>query len=73
MTRITLILEGFWKDHKDTYDEHMLSHIKLHSLTTYHVLLAEYEEFILEFYALELTMGFQQLLGHLPSSNQTKI
>ena len=37
---------------------HMMSHIKLCSLTTYHIILAEFRELPIELYALKLTMGF---------------
>ena len=47
---------------------HMVSHIKLHSLTTYHILLAKFGELPIELNALKLTMGFQQWLAHLVSS-----
>lgn len=46
----------------------MMSHIKVHSLTTYHISLAEFGKPVIEIYALELTMVFEQRLAHLPSS-----
>ena len=39
---------------------HMMSHIKVYSSTTYHILLAEFREPPIELNALKLTMGFQQ-------------
>ena len=47
---------------------HMMSHVKVWSWTTYHMLLAEFGELPLELYALKLTTGFQQQLAHPPSS-----
>ena len=44
---------------------HMISHVKLHSLTTYNNLLAELPN---ELYTLKLLMSFQEQLAHLPSS-----
>jgi hypothetical protein len=38
------------------------------STTTYHILLAKFEEFPIELYALKLTMGFQQWLAYLSPS-----
>ena len=46
----------------------MMSHIKIHYTITYHILLVEFGELPMELYALELTIGFQQWLAHLPSS-----
>ena len=45
---------------------HMMSHIKVSSWTTYHILLAEFGEVPMESYALKLIMSFQQWLAHLP-------
>ena len=42
--------------------------LKLHSSTTYHILLAVLGELPMELYALKPTIGFQQWLAHLPSS-----
>jgi hypothetical protein len=39
---------------------HMMSHGKVRSSTTYHILLAEFEEFPIELHALKLNMSFQQ-------------
>jgi hypothetical protein len=47
---------------------HMVSHIKVHSSTTYHILLARSGELPNELNALKLTMGFQQRLAHLAPS-----
>ena len=51
---------------------HMMSHVKVHSSTTYHILLAKFREFSIEIYiilyTLKLTMGFQQQLIHLSPS-----
>jgi hypothetical protein len=44
----------------------MMSHIKVHSLTTYHILLAG--ELHMELYALNAIYRFQQWFAHLPSS-----
>ena len=43
----------------------ILSHVKVCSLTTYHIRLAEFGELLIELYALELTMGIQQWLAHM--------
>jgi hypothetical protein len=45
----------------------MTSHVKVCSLTTYHIMLVEFGELPMELYALRLTMSFQQCLAHLPS------
>ena len=47
---------------------HMMSHVKVRSLTTYHILLAEFGELRMELFAPKLTMSFQEWLAHLPSS-----
>lgn len=36
----------------------LMSHVKVRSLTTYHILLAEFGERPIQLYALKLTMGF---------------
>ena len=46
---------------------HLMSHVKVCSLTTSHILLAEFGQPPIELNALELSMGFQRLV-HLPSS-----
>ena len=35
----------------------MMSHVKVYSLTTYHVLLAKFGEFTIDLHALKLTIG----------------
>ena len=47
---------------------HMMSHVKVRSSTTYHILLDEYGEPPIELNALKLTMGFPQQLAHLSTS-----
>jgi hypothetical protein len=47
---------------------HIMSHIKVHSSTTYHILPANFEQLPIELYALKLIMGFQQRLAHLSPS-----
>ena len=42
----------------------MRSHVKVHSSTTYHILLAEFGELPIELYALKLPMDVQQQLAH---------
>ena len=42
-----------------------MSHVKVHSSTTYHILLAESKELSIELYALKLAMDIQQQLPHL--------
>ena len=37
---------------------HMMSHVKVLSLITYHILLVEFGELPIELYALKLIMGF---------------
>ena len=44
---------------------YMISHVKVRCLTTYHILLAEFEELPINLHALKLAMGFQQRLAHL--------
>ena len=46
----------------------MVFHVKVQSLTTYHILLAEFGELPIGLYIVKLTMGFQQWLTHLSSS-----
>ena len=46
---------------------HMIFRIKVRSLTTYNVLLAEFGEPPQGLYACKFAMGFQQWLAHLPS------
>ena len=46
----------------------MMYQVKVHSLTTYHILLVEFGELPIEVYTLKFTMRFQQWLAHLASS-----
>ena len=43
---------------------HMMCLFKVHSLTTYHILLVDFGQLPLELYALKLIMSFQQELAH---------
>ena len=52
-----------WKVFEKGMKIHMMSHVKVCSSTTYHILLAEFKQLCIKLYALELTMGFQQPLG----------
>ena len=56
-----------WKVFENVMKMHMMSHIKVRSSTTYHILLAEFEELLIESYALKLVVGRQQRLSHLSS------
>ena len=47
---------------------HMMSHVKVCSSTTYHVLLAKFKDLHIELYTLKVIMGFQHWLAHLPPS-----
>ena len=57
-----------WKVSEKGMKMHMMSHVKVWSTTTYHILLAEFRELPIELYTLKLTMGFQQQLAHLTPS-----
>ena len=57
-----------WKVFEKGMKIHILSHIKAHSLTTYHIVPAKFGELPIEFYALMRIVGFQHWLAHLPSS-----
>ena len=46
----------------------MMSHVKVQYLTTYHILLVEFGEFLVKLYALKLTIGSQRRRACLPSS-----
>ena len=46
----------------------MMSHVKVCSLTTYHILLAEVFEILMKLHAPKLTIDFQLQLAHPPSS-----
>ena len=37
----------------------MTTSVKVHSLTSYHKLLVEFEELLMELYAIKLAIGFQ--------------
>ena len=55
--------EVTWKkSHYNDFEKgmkmHMISHVKVRSLTTYHILLAEFWELAIELHTLKLTMGF---------------
>ena len=47
---------------------HMISHMKMDSATTYHILFNEFGVLPTELYALEPTIGFHQQFAHLTSS-----
>ena len=57
------------KSHWEVFEKgmkmHVMAHINVCSLTTYHISLAKFVELPKELYALELIMGFQQELTHL--------
>ena len=57
-----------WKVFEKDMKIHMISHIKVHPSTTYHILLAKFGELPNILYALKLTLSFQQWLAHLPCS-----
>jgi hypothetical protein len=57
-----------WKVFEKGMTIHMMSHVKVRSLTAYHILLAEFGEFPIKLYNFKLTMGFQRWHAHLPSS-----
>jgi len=57
-----------WKVSEKGMKMHMMSHVKVCSSTTYHILLAKFGELPIELYTLKLTMGFQQQLAHLSPS-----
>ena len=52
-----------WKVFEKDIEIRMMSHVKVCSSTTYHIILAEFKELPIELYALKLTMGSQQPLG----------
>jgi hypothetical protein len=54
-----------WKLFEKGMKMHMMSHVKVGSLTTHHISLAEFKVLSIELYALKLTIGFQQRLAHL--------
>ena len=53
-----------WEVFEKSMKMHM-SHVKVHSSTTYRILLATFGEPSTELYALKLAMDFQQQLSHL--------
>ena len=53
-------MEGFQERHEDAYD---VSRQSVFSSTTCHILLAEFEELLIELHAFKLTVGFQQRLA----------
>ena len=57
-----------WKVFEKGMKMQMISHVKVHSSTTYHVLLAKFGGLPIELYAFKLTMGFQQRFAHLTLS-----
>ena len=54
-----------WKVFEKGMKMYMMSHIKVRSSTTYHILLVEFREPPIELNTLKLIMGFQQQLTHL--------
>ena len=46
----------------------MMSHIKMHSSTIYHILLVEFGELLIELHALKLTINFLQQLAQVSPS-----
>ena len=54
-----------WKGFEKDMKKHMMSHVKVCSLTTYHSLLSKLH---MGLYGLKLTMSFRQRLAQLPSS-----
>ena len=44
--------KSYWKDSKKGMTIHMMSHVKVRSSTTYHILLAKFGELSIELYAL---------------------
>ena len=49
-----------WKVFKKGKKIHMMSHVKVSSLTTYYILLAEFGQLFIVVYALKLIVDFQQ-------------
>ena len=48
---------------------HMMSHVKVCSSITYHILPTKFGEFPIELYVIKLIMGFQQQIIHLAQIN----
>ena len=46
---------------------HMMSHVKVSSSTTYHILFVQFEELPIELHAFKPTISFQQHLTLSPS------
>ena len=64
---------GDWRNHHWKVFEkgvkiHIMSHLKVCTLTTYHLFLAKFGDFPMELDALKLAIGFQQCFAHSPSS-----
>ena len=57
-----------WKAFKKGMKMHVMSHVEVHSSTTYHKTSVEFGELPIELYVVKFTMGFQQWLAHLLSS-----
>jgi hypothetical protein len=57
--------KAHWKVFEMGMKMHMMFHVKVRSLTTYHILLAEFGERPIELHALKLTICFQQQLAHI--------
>jgi hypothetical protein len=60
--------DSHWKIFEKGMQVHMMSHVKVNSLTTYHILLTEFGELPIESYVIKLSMGFQQRLAYLSPS-----
>ena len=57
-----------WKAFEKGMKMEIMFQVKVHYLTIYHILLVEFGELSIEFYALKLITGFQQWHGHLSPS-----
>ena len=57
-----------WKAFEKGTKMQMISHVKLCSTTTYHILSAKFGNFPIELHAFKFTIGFQQWLAHLSPS-----
>ena len=55
----------YWKVFEKGMKMHMRHHVKVCSLTTYHVVLAKFGEHTIDLHALKLTLGFQHCLAPL--------
>ena len=62
----TKLENSHWKVFEKRMKMHMISHIKVHFSTTYHILLPNLLP--LKLYAIKVTMGFQHWLAHLSPS-----